>query len=50
MKKSNRPLISIIMNCHNGEEYLSFALESVLKQTYSNWELIFLIINQKITH
>ena len=41
MKKSNRPLISIIMNCHNGEEYLSFALESVLKQTYSNWELIF---------
>ena len=29
------------MNCHNGEEYLSLALESILNQTYSNWELIF---------
>jgi glycosyltransferase involved in cell wall biosynthesis len=37
----DKPLISIIVNCHNGEEYLSLALESILKQTYSNWELIF---------
>lgn len=41
MKNSKEPLISIIMNCHNGEEYLSLALESILNQTYSNWELIF---------
>lgn len=35
------PLISIIMNCFNGERYLKQALESVLQQTYPNWELVF---------
>ena len=29
------------MNCHNGQRYLSEAIDSVLNQTYSNWELIF---------
>ena len=35
------PKISIIMNCYNGEEFLQTALQSVLFQTYTNWELIF---------
>jgi glycosyltransferase involved in cell wall biosynthesis len=39
MKK--KPLISIIMNCYNGEKYLEKSLQSIKKQTYSNWELIF---------
>ena len=34
-------LISIIVNCHNGEKYLKKTLESVQKQNYTNWELIF---------
>jgi glycosyltransferase involved in cell wall biosynthesis len=29
------------MNCHNGELFLDEALESVFKQTYRNWEIIF---------
>jgi len=33
--------VSIIMNCYNGEQYLKEALESIIKQTYKNWELIF---------
>ena len=37
----NKPLISIIMNCYNGEEFLEKALISIFDQTYSNWELIF---------
>ena len=34
-------LISIIVNCYNGEKYLKQALESIQKQNYTNWELIF---------
>ena len=37
----SKPLISIVMNCFNGEKYLSDSLESIQKQTYKNWELIF---------
>lgn len=38
---SDQPLISIIMNCHNGEKYLKDSIKSILDQTYQNWELIF---------
>ena len=35
------PLVSILMNCYNGEKYLREAIESVLSQTFQNWGLIF---------
>ena len=38
---SKNPLVSIIMNCHNGEKFLKKSLNSVIKQTYKNWEIIF---------
>ena len=42
MKSSKvTPKVSIIMNCFNGEKYLSEAIESVINQTYTDWELIF---------
>jgi len=37
----SEPLVSIIINCYNGEKYLAQAIESVLAQTYPNWEIIF---------
>ena len=37
----NKNLVSIIMNCHNGEKYLIEAVNSIFKQSYKNWELIF---------
>jgi glycosyltransferase involved in cell wall biosynthesis len=36
------PLVSIIMNCLDGEKYLKRAIDSIYCQTYSNWEIIFL--------
>lgn len=36
-----KPLISIIVNCFNGEKYLREALDSIYRQTYENWEIIF---------
>ena len=41
MIKSKEPLVSILMNCYNGEKYLREALDSILAPTYKNWELIF---------
>jgi glycosyltransferase involved in cell wall biosynthesis len=35
------PEVSIVMNCFNGAKYLREAIESVLAQTYKNWELVF---------
>jgi len=39
--RTNNPLISVIMNCHNGEKFLKKSIQSVLRQSYFNWELIF---------
>ena len=35
------PLVSVVMNCHNGSIYLQQSINSIYKQTYSNWEIIF---------
>jgi len=39
--KNKEKLVSIILNCFNGEQYLKEALNSIKNQTYKNWELIF---------
>lgn len=39
--KDKNPLVSIIMNCKNSEEYLAEAIDSVYGQTYREWEIIF---------
>jgi glycosyltransferase involved in cell wall biosynthesis len=37
----SKPLVSVIMNCYNGDKYLNESIDSILNQTYSNWELVF---------
>ena len=37
----NSELVSIVVNCYNGEKYLRACIESVLDQSYQNFELIF---------
>lgn len=36
----NQPLVSIIVPCYKVEQYLPNCIESVLNQSYHNWELI----------
>lgn len=36
----NHPLVSIIMPLYNGEQFLEAAVQSVLAQSYGNWELL----------
>lgn len=38
---SEYPFVSILMNCHNGSEFLKESIESAIEQSYKNWELIF---------
>ena len=39
--KETRPLISIIINCFNGEKYLKECLNSVEKQDFDDYEVVF---------
>lgn len=36
---NSEPLVSILMPAYNQAQYISEAIESLLRQTYSNWEL-----------
>ena len=36
----NTPLVSIIMPVYNAERFLSEAIESIIAQSYENWELL----------
>ncbi len=39
--KKRQQLVSIILNCYNGEKFLRESLLSIKNQTYKKWELIF---------
>ena len=38
---NENPLVSVIINCHNGEKFLKNCIKSVLNQSYRNFEIIF---------
>lgn len=39
-KINNEPLVSVIMTSYNYAHFIGFAIESVLAQYYTNWELL----------
>jgi len=44
---SIQPLVSVIMPAYNAEKFIAESIESILNQSYSNWELI--VINDGST-
>ena len=40
MFQENTPLVSVIISLHDSEKYIEETLESVVNQTYKNWEMI----------
>ncbi len=42
MEKSVESLVSVITPCYNGRKYLADFLDSLIAQTYSNIEFIFI--------
>lgn len=46
-KDIKKPLVSVLMACYNSERYLKSAVDSILGQTYKNFE--FIIINDGST-
>jgi glycosyltransferase involved in cell wall biosynthesis len=45
--KSAQPLVSVVTPVYNGEAYIAECIESIMAQTYSNWEYI--IVNNRST-
>ena len=40
MKHKKGSKVSVIMNVHNGEKFIKESIQSVIEQTFENWELI----------
>ncbi len=43
----NTPTVSIVLPCYNGARFLAASLDSILAQTFTDWELI--IVNDHST-
>ncbi|CAK7004744.1 MAG: hypothetical protein PARBA_00183 [Parabacteroides sp.] len=41
MIEKDLPLVSVIINCYNGEQFLKSAINSVIIQSYQRWEIVF---------
>ncbi|MEK6801994.1 MAG: glycosyltransferase family 2 protein [Nitrospirota bacterium] len=47
MRSHTQPLVTVLTPVYNGEKYLTECIESVLAQTYANWE--YYILNNRST-
>lgn len=47
MNNLHTPLVSIVMACHNEDQYIEEAINSILNQSYSNIELVIIIDGSK---
>lgn len=39
---TEKGLVSIIIPCYNGEQYIEETIQSIIAQTYDNWEILFI--------
>ena len=50
LKLDKNPLVTIYLTSHNYAEYISYAIDSILNQTYKNIELIIIETVRMIIH
>lgn len=50
MKMLFEERISIIMPAYNAEKTITRAIDSIQRQTYKNWQLIIVMMVQKMLH
>ena len=43
-------LVSVVMPVHNAEKYIDVAIQSVIAQTYTNWELIVVTASESVVY
>jgi len=41
MDDTKTPLVSVVMNCRNGERFVRETIDTVMQQTMGDWELVF---------
>ena len=39
---TNRPLVTVLLNCYNEEKNIKKCISSIINQSYKNWELVVL--------
>ena len=39
--RNQKQLVSVIMNCYNGEKFIKKSVYSIISQSYKKWELVF---------
>lgn len=46
---NNKPLVSVVVPAYNVDQYIDKCIQSVLAQTYNNWELLLVVGGQDRT-
>ena len=50
VEKYSMPKVSVLMSVYNCESTVKKSIDSIVEQTFTDWELIFVMMVRKIIH